>query len=667
MKLGIGIDTGGTYTDGVIYNFDTQEVLAKCKSLTTKENLEIGIGNVLDLLPMEYLRKASVIALSTTLATNACVENKGGRAKLILIGSSKKTLQWIDSQNKYGLNHADILCVENQGSQDGTIVNDPNWEAIFETEKEWFSEAQSFAVAELYSQRNGARGEKLAKEKVTSKYNVPFVMSNELTVDLNMMERGATALLNARLLPVIEDFLHAVNNAFNQRELSLEKLVVRSDGSLMAEKWTKAHPVTTILSGPAASTIGASVLTKIQNSLIVDMGGTTTDISIVKNTTPIMTEGIKIGPYRTKIKGVLVDTIGLGGDSRITVEDNLPVLNARKVQPLCILASQYPSVLNDLKTLNEQYLGTTPGKHEFLYLVKKPGKNSNYTQTEMEIIETLSNGPVMVGSSVWKSYYIPSDRLEDEGIVMRAGLTPTDIMHILGDCTLFSKEASIQGAEYMLKSIFMFEENLNGFNDFCYYIYDLISKKLYENILRVLLEITHPKLFVNGIEPQLLALLRENFDKKDETIDEFLQVQFNSQMTLVGIGAPTYLFLPKVAKALNVDYIIPEHAEVANALGAIAADIWAKASVLVKPSNHPTEVAYFVYSKHEQQTFETLEEAIEYAKKAAEELAVQEARGQGALGELQITIKEDANIATTAKGDSIFLSTTIIAKAMGRV
>ena len=85
---GIGIDTGGTCTDAVIYDFETKAILAAGKTLTTKENLEIGIANALDQLPEDLLAQAESLALSTTLATNACVENKGCRAKLLIIGTS---------------------------------------------------------------------------------------------------------------------------------------------------------------------------------------------------------------------------------------------------------------------------------------------------------------------------------------------------------------------------------------------------------------------------------------------------------------------------------------------------------------------------------------------------------------------------------------------------
>ena len=82
MKIEIGIDTGGTYTDAVVYDTDNRKVLGWAKALTTKEDLSIGIGNALDGLPKELAGQAGMVSLSTTLATNACVEDKGGRAKL---------------------------------------------------------------------------------------------------------------------------------------------------------------------------------------------------------------------------------------------------------------------------------------------------------------------------------------------------------------------------------------------------------------------------------------------------------------------------------------------------------------------------------------------------------------------------------------------------------
>ena len=90
MKIGIGIDTGGTYTDAVLYDFHSKTVLAKAKALTTRENMAIGIEASLSCLPQDQLVKADIVGLSTTLATNACVENKGGRVRLMFWGVDRK-------------------------------------------------------------------------------------------------------------------------------------------------------------------------------------------------------------------------------------------------------------------------------------------------------------------------------------------------------------------------------------------------------------------------------------------------------------------------------------------------------------------------------------------------------------------------------------------------
>ncbi len=338
MALGVGIDTGGTYTDAVIYDFDKKVVVAKTKTRTTKENLEIGIGKALDALPFELLKKAELLSLSTTLATNACVENKGGRGKLVLIGSSQNILDWLDAKNMYGLKMEDVFCVENKTSFDGKIVNHPDWENTMYEQEKWFAEAQALAVSEVHAVHNSAACEKVAKQNLTQKYGVPLVMGVEVADELNFIERGATALLNAKLLPVMDEFIVAVKLALKKRKLDIKQMVVRSDGSLMTEQMVVHYPVQTILSGPAASVIGARELENSKNNLIVDMGGTTTDISIVEDGKPDMTRGIRIGGVRTQIKGVYIDTFGLGGDSRITVAEGKPVLHTRRVQPLCVAA-----------------------------------------------------------------------------------------------------------------------------------------------------------------------------------------------------------------------------------------------------------------------------------------------------------------------------------------
>ena len=670
MKLGIGIDTGGTYTDAVIYDFDSKQVVAKGKALTTKENLETGISNVLDTLPADLVRQASVLSLSTTLATNASVENKGGRAKLILLGSTRKVLKWVYADVVYGLKEDDVFCVETGSSFDGKVVNDPDWDKVTESEDEWFSDAQALAIADVYATNNGAVSERFAKVRLTGKYAVPFVMASELTNDLNVMERGATALLNAKLLPTIEEFLAAVKEALMKRQLDIKEMIVRSDGSLMSDDIALSHPVKTILSGPAASVIGGRSLTDCSNSLIVDMGGTTTDVSIVRNGKPAMTDGIRIGGFRTQVKGVFIDTFGLGGDSRIAFENNKLVLSSRRVQPLCVAAAEYPQIKNELSALIESNRTSTLPLYEFVYLVRDPSSSHQYTAKELELIGMLKDRPLMLGSGQLDLYDLKIGRLEDEGIVMRCGLTPTDIMHIKGDFVRYDKSASILGAKYLLKVLPGYKETGDDLLRLCDDVYEMVCRKLYENIVRILLTNKYPKLFAKGVNEQLKELIRHSWDLGPMTGADkgFFGLDFHTEATLIGIGAPTHIFLPEVAKKLGTNFIVPVHAEVANALGAVIADISVQTRVSISPEYTPNGITgYTVQAADVSKDFNTLDEAIEYAKISAQASAISDARRRGALGELKIDIKVDPDIAYTNEGIAIDLGTAVNVNVTGRI
>ncbi len=668
MTLGIGIDTGGTYTDAVIYNFETKAVAAKAKALTTKENLSIGIGNALDALPIHLVRKASVISLSTTLATNACVENKGGRAKLVLLGTSRKVLEWVDSKAVYGLKTDDVLCIDIKSSFDGRTSESPNWERITETEHEWLADAQALAVAGVNALRNGAAGEKAAKEHITAKYPVPFIMATELASELNVMERGATALLNARLLPIIEEFMAAVKTALSERKLDIKEMIVRSDGSLMTDEWALKHPVKTILSGPAASIIGGRGLTDCPDSIIVDMGGTTTDISVVVDNEPAMTDGIHIGGFRTQIKGVFIDTFGLGGDSRIVIKDNALELSARRVQPLCVAAAKWPQIKTELQALLDGNKSATQPLYEFLYLVKTPQSMKPYSDYEAELIEKLKDAPVMLGSGAIDLYNLKSERLEDEGIVMRCGLTPTDIMHIKGDFDRHDSAVSVIGARYLLKVLHSYEDTDDDLRRLCDDIYDMVCAKLYENIVRVLLINKYPKIFEKGIDEQLKTLIRQNWAERGAVGKKFSWIDINTTAALIGIGAPTHIFLPSVAKALGTQCVIPAHAEVANAVGAIIADISVKTKVDVMPEYSLDGITgYMVYYSGGNKAFRELDEAVEFAKATAEELAVSDAKKRGALGELAVDIQVSPNTVYSRQGAAVDMGTTVEANVTGRI
>lgn len=650
MSLGIGIDTGGTYTDAVIYDFKQGKVLGKGKALTTREDLSVGIANALDCLPIELAKQARLLALSTTLATNACVEGKGGRAKLILLGLPEKVLSWVDAKSAYGLDSQAVMCLND---------TQPHWEELIHENRQWLEDARALSVAAVGALQDGAACEKTAAAELSKEFGLPVVMANQVAYELNAVERGATALLNARLLPVIGEFMGAVKAAINARSIEPPTMVVRSDGSLMSDKLSRRKPVETILSGPAASVLGGRGLTDCKDCLIVDIGGTTTDISIVEKGLPVMTGGIRIGGWRTQVKGVYIDTFGLGGDSRVVLNEGKPELSTRRVEPMCVALKRWPQLKKTLSNMLDRETGHRWQLYEVLYLVRQPKELTGYSSRELELIERLKQGPCMLGSGGLDLYNLKSERLEDEGVVMRCGLTPTDIMHILGEFNMHDTQAAVLCAKYMLKAMGT-EESLE---QLCQRIYDLVCKKLYENIVRIMLLRKFPELMEKGEEYKFSALVEKAWETRNEK-KGILGLNFTSDFSLVGIGAPTHIFLPKVAQVLGTDCKIPEHAEVANAVGAIIADIRALEKVEVSPvSDGACITAYRVYTRQGAQCFEKKEEAVEAAKKAARAAACDEARSRGAIGELYVEDEVEHRTAYSKEGVSVELSSIVSAVA----
>ena len=669
MNYCIGIDTGGTYTDAVIYDFASHAVIAKSKSPTTRQDLSIGIERALEQLPDELLKKAGQVSLSTTLATNACVEDKGGRAKLVMIGTARSTLEWIHADVKYGLNYDDVLCLDSKSTFDGKVVEHPDWAAVLEENDEFFRRAEALSIAALNAQHNGGISEIVARDALRAKYDVPVIMASELVTGINVIERGATALLNARLLPVVDQFMKAVGKAFSRRGLDIPQMIVRSDGSLMVDSLAHIRPVETILSGPAASVMGCRALTQVDQCLLIDMGGTTTDISIIRKGIPSMTGGIRIGGWRTQVKGVFIDTFGLGGDTRMYIAEGELKLDTRRVEPLCCAAAKWPSMKEELESLFSKPALHTRSLHEFLYLVRKPADMSVYSAAEVDLIASLESGPQMIGGSVLDMYTLNSERLEREGIIMRCGLTPTDIMHVRGDYAAFDAEASALAARYFLRVLPAYEDNEGGMAAFCEDAYEQVKRRLFENIARVFVETEYPELCKNGIGEQFRALIAHKWEhRNDPAGDGFFNIGLHTSASLIGLGAPTHIFLPDVARALGANCIIPEHSEVANAIGAAVADVVAQVSVEIR-TNYSGDglVDYSVHASGVHEVFEEYDDALETAHVIARRMAVEEAVKRGATGEPEVEISVERHTSHSREGSEIDLGTFVVACATDRI
>ena len=653
MRIAIGIDTGGTCTDAVVYDFETNKVLAKGKTLTTREDLSVCISKVLDMLPEEYVKTAKLVSLSTTLATNACVENKGGRAKLMMFGLTQEMMQRLKVSENYGIKPDFVKCIDTHSSADGTFIDEPNWDNLFLEYDKWISECDGMAVAELYGPSTGAPCEKKFKKLVGEKYNIPCIGALDLTDKVDVIQRGATALLDARLLPIIKQFIDIATEDIKKRGCTAPIMVVRSDGSLMGTEATGLKPVETILSGPAASILAGKALTSHPNYMIVDMGGTTTDVSLVLDgETKKVGYGIKIGGWKTSVDGVFVDTFALGGDSTIRWEKNQIKLLDRRSIPMCVATVRWPDLKRQLKELTQSGDWGKFPLYECLILNKTPEDKARYSKHELELIDALSQGPCTLKElrdvHHFELYNLKTDRLEDENIIIRAALTPTDFMHIKGDYVEYDTESSLMAAKYVLLCKVTDFNNLNkniyteeAFMAMAEEAYDAVQKKMYFNLARILIEQDYPKLY-EKMSTDLHTLIEESWIDFKAGRSSLSGLNFSTKMMLLGMGAPTHVFLPKVAEALGSRAIFPDNAEVGNAIGAVMAEIEITSDIEISQWDRAGSMHYIVHSHSGSIEFDKLEEATSFAEKTAIEEAIKEARLRGAQAELHpiITHKE---------------------------
>ena len=661
MNIGIGLDTGGTYTDAVLYDFDTESILGTAKALTTREDLTRGILAALDMLPQALVRQARVIALSTTLATNACVEDRGGRAKLIFIGARRKVIAAYGQE--YGLPPVeDILLVEGVAGQ-RTLLNE---QALNNGLNEGFDDLDGVGIVDIDAVHNSAVREKRARELFEKRFDLPVICGHELFQELNSLQRAASTLLNARLVPVIREFLSAIRTALAARGILATVVIVRSDGGLMSEEFAHIRPVETLLSGPAASVLGSAQLTRQPNCVVVDMGGTTTDIALVENNLPVQAvDGVRVGKWKTFVSGLFVRTFGLGGDTCVHYHNGQMQLETYRVMPLCALAAQHPQVLDNLRALVNEEIQHTTYLHEHYVLVREAADTARYSKEEQAFCEALRQGPlshgqlaqVVPGQDV---YNLNVSRLVHDGVIAVAGLTPTDIMHVRGDFTGFSVEAATLAAQFVARNLSI------SVQDLCNQVYDEIKRRLYVNIVAALLMHQDEHYRRNGLGSETERLIHQCYEQARDGQTEPLSLRFTTRFVLTGVGAPTAVFLPEVARLLGTHAEIPEHHEVANALGAVVGQVVATQHVDIRPIldiENPN--AYRVYGHSRTRDFKDKAEAQAFAMADAQEAARAEALRRGAQ-DIAVTVTL-ADQQAQAHGSAVYLGTRVVAQAVGGV
>lgn len=657
MRIGIGIDTGGTCTDGVVYDMEGKKILAAAKTPTTKENLSVGIGKALDLLPKELVKKAEMAALSTTLATNACVEGKGGRGKLIFLGMERKTVEELGKA--YGLPIDDTLIfIPCQETLQGKVLKEPDWKQVKALLERELLECQAVGIVELFAGPTGAVLEKKTRQ-IVEELGIPSVCGYELFQEKNVIGRGAGALLNARLIFVIGEFLRAVKSSLQERGLQIPIVIVRSDGSVMDEEFSLRRPIETLLCGPVASVMGAAELHQVTDGVVIDMGGTTTDISLVRNGAPIRSEGgITVGDWRLYVKGMYVDTFGLGGDSEVILHpDGNLELGSRRIMPMAMAALRYPNIRIFCRRGREAPVKSNSWRNHIYVGLKEIGGSSSYSSLELRIAAAFYQNPMSL-AALEEEYHITLapmqlKRLVDEGVLIRCGITPTDAMHVLGDYNGYDTQAAWDAMSVMAQLQGTDEKTLSR----C--IYEKVQRKLYCGVARVLLWDKFPKLKQEGKNQGIEYLVEQLYEEALKQEQEgFLRLKLSCPVPLIGVGGPVGVFLKDVAKLLGTQALLGEHSNVANALGAIVGNVEVCVTLELLPEGVGEDVR--VSGNGISFLAGSLEEARMQAAREAQRLARAEALRRGANeGKLTFHTTSRMTEASTNYGGSVFLSEKI--------
>jgi N-methylhydantoinase A/oxoprolinase/acetone carboxylase beta subunit len=480
------------------------------------------------------------------------------------------------------------------------------------------------------------------------------------------VRRATTVALNARLVPLLRELIETLRRTLVERAISAPLMVVKGDGSLVRAKWALQRPVETILSGPAASAVGAWHLagqdgTDIRDGAlwVVDVGGTTTDIAALHGGHPRLNpEGAQVGHWRTMVEAVDVHTVGLGGDSHVRLNpDRRLVIGPRRVVPLSLLAEQYPQILDEL-----QSQGMAPVRAELAnqFLLARRPPTRPLTDDEGAIMDRLAKGPVSLAFLVRESRFgtLVLRRVEElvaERLVLRAGFTPTDALHALGRLDIWNAEAARMGGRVLAAMA------RRSVEDLCQAVAEGVSSRAATALVsKVLSDEAHIPNWQQ--EPTATLLLDRALDGRQKGE---LAFALTLHRPVVAIGAPVEAYMPRVAEQLNTRLVIPSHAEVANAVGAVAGGVVQRQRVLITPIEDGE--ALRVHLPQGVRDFLDVEEAVLYAQQQMIPWVENQARQAGAA-QVEVKMKRhDRDVLVQAGwGDKLYLGTELIFTAVGR-
>ena len=347
----LGLDVGGTFTDAVIV--DGHRVVATAKRRTTKDNLMNGIGEALDAV-LEDCDTSNIeqVTLSTTVVTNTIVEGKEQPVDLYVVTGP-------------GRNVDDIFPVSPiylQGYTDhrGIVVERTPTDAVrgIANMVQTRSGTDLAAVSAKFGVRNPQEELSITEELK----NTYLTISNGslLSGSLNFPRRTISAYFNSAVTPVFTVFKENVEDALRARNIVAPLHILKADGGSLPIEHMVSRPVETAFTGPAATVLGLSALGVIgnQHTVALDIGGTTTDISLWKHGRPLMTKnGVSIREYPSAVRSFAVTSVGIGGESVVRLKNGNLTVGPERVGPSVALGGVEPTLGDALIVLGHANYG----------------------------------------------------------------------------------------------------------------------------------------------------------------------------------------------------------------------------------------------------------------------------------------------------------------------
>ncbi|AWB49551.1 hydantoinase [Gemmobacter aquarius] len=661
MAYFLGVDTGGTYTDAVIVDEAADRVIGSAKSLTTRGDLAIGIGKAVDAaLAGAGIAAAEValVSLSTTLATNALVEGQGGRVALVFIGFDP------DDLDRGGLTEAlkgdPVIRLAGGHTHAGTEGQPLDLAALQAELAALGDSVMGFAVAARFATRNPAH-EIAVRDLIRSATGRPVTCSHELSAQLNGPKRALTAVLNARLIGMIDRLVAACERHLLAVGIAAPLMVVRGDGALISAAMVRERPIETILSGPAASIVGARWLTGESDALVSDIGGTTTDVALLRGGLPeIDPQGARVGGFRTMVEAVAMRTTGLGGDSEVhLVTEGLDGglrLGPRRLVPVSLLAVDHAAMVHS--ALDRWLSADAVGEHDGRFVIPMGGNAGGLGPRDMAVLARVTEPMPVVAALTSRLEVAALERLVARGLVMIAGVTPSDASHVLGRLGAWDAVAAEKAVRLLAK-----RRNGKGerFAPDAATLAQQIVDQLTAQTVDCLLEAAF------GEDPAFAGDVPEVLARHRLTAAGIaghrgvVEVTLRLGVPVIGLGASAPSYYGAVGDRLGARMILPEHAGVANAIGAVVGQVSQRATGLVSSAGEGRFTAHFAAGL---QMFGDRDAALAAMEAALVADASARARMAGAE-ELRVTTTRDIREAEV-EGRAMFIEATLTATASGR-